>query len=195
MRQARASVGLGVAGLSALILVTACARPGVAIVYTAPPGAPRDARAQIAERVASRVEAMRNKDVDAMLDGTAGGWTDGQGRPVTREQVRNDLLRDWSTVDRTLSLSVHIDSIQFADSSRATVYTTQRWRRIVFAVDGSKHDVQTKTSVSQEWARLPQGWRGLPAVQLVAEGPTLVDGIPARQAVVVSGKYAGTDAP
>lgn len=177
MRQPRSCAGIGVAGLGVLVFAVGCVPPSAARDDRAP-GARAEAAARegIARQIALRVDAMRRKDVDAMLRDAEVSWPGPDGTTMTRDQMRATIAREWANVERTVDLTVRIDSLRLAQSDSATVFTSQRWERIVVAGDGSRHAVVTSASVEQAWTRSAGGWRGSGVARVLKVGPTLIDG-------------------
>lgn len=135
------------------------------------------ARAAIATRIAERVDATVRKDVDALLRDAEPVWSAPDGTPITRDKMAEALRRDWSALERTIELTVRIDSLRLVHADSAVVFTSQRWQRILLADDGSRHDVLTTTWMEQAWARGDGGWHGVGAARVLREGPMLVDGV------------------
>lgn len=146
--------------------------PGLALVALAAcaPSRPDPAavRAQIEAELAKGTEATRTEDIDAYMDQLPEGLVihDEDGSVVSREQQRANVLRDWAIIERTLAIEVVVDSLTVhADS--ATVYTSQRWERLMYRRDGITLDTVVTTQKHREaWALTPQGWRGFEVVEL-----------------------------
>ena len=182
MRHPRSVVHGRATGLGALLLTLACVTPDVArnaaATGAATPDTPaaRAARKEIARQIARRVDATRRKDADALLADAGAGWVTPDGRRLTREDMREALLREWEPVERTIDFTVHIDSLRLVDPDSAVVYTSQRWERILVTQDGSRHAVATSAWMEQPWTRRSGAWRGAGGARQLRAGRTLVDG-------------------
>lgn len=118
------------------------------------------ARSDIESVIARGVEATRAQDIDAYMALIPGDAVlrDGAGGTVTREQLRANVLRDWSIVPRTLSISVAIDSLAVNGDS-AAIHTSQRWERLMLQRDGVTTDTVLTTQRHKEiWRKTPRGW-------------------------------------
>lgn len=135
-------------------------------------------RGAIEAALAQGVEATRVEDIDAYMAQLPEGLTifDEDGSVVSREQQRANVLRDWAIIERTLAIEVVVDSLTVhADS--ATVYTSQRWERLMYRRDGVTLDTVVTTQRHREaWALTSQGWRGLEVVEL--GGTVMINGEP-----------------
>jgi len=134
------------------------------------------ARAAIATRIAERVDATVRKDVDALLRDAEPVWSAPDGTPITRSQMAEVLRRQWSTIERTVELTVRIDSLRLLGADSAVVFTSQRWQRILRGEDGAPHEVLTTAWMEQSWARRTDGWRGVGAARVLYQAPMRVDG-------------------
>lgn len=135
-------------------------------------------RAAISAELAKSTEATRNEDIDAYMDQLPEGLVihDEDGSVVSREQQRANILRDWAIIERTLELMVRVDSLALHTDS-ATVYTSQRWERLMYQRDGVTLDTVVTTPQHREaWALTPQGWRGFEVVEL--GGTVTINGEP-----------------
>ena len=146
---------------------------------------PEAVGAAIAARIAERVDATIRKDADALLRDAAPVWSAVDGRALTRVEMADVLRREWATIERTIELTVRIDSLQLVRADSAVVFTSQRWQRVLRGEDGTRHVVLTSASMEQPWARRAEGWRGVGAARVLREGPTLVDGL---ETVLVRGQ-------
>lgn len=132
------------------------------------PADPVEVQSLIEAELARSTEATRTEDIDAYMDQLPEGLVihDEDGSIVSREQQRANVLRDWAIIERTLAIEVVVDSLTVhADS--ATVYTSQRWERLMYRRDGITLDTVVTTQKHREaWALTPQGWRGFEVVEL-----------------------------
>jgi hypothetical protein len=95
------------------------------------------------------------------LSHRAGAW-----RNRDRDQLRANVLRDWSIIKFTRSMNLEIDSLALLGHS-ATVYTSQRWDRLMFERDGRILDTVVPTERDREtWRQTPMGWRAFGVVEL-----------------------------
>jgi hypothetical protein len=92
------------------------------------------------------------------------------------EATRNEL-RDWSIIEQTLEIAVAIDSLSLLSDSATTVYTSQRWARLMLQRDGLTRDTVLTTQWHRElWRRTSQGWRSYEVEEL--GGTVMVNGAP-----------------
>jgi hypothetical protein len=93
---------------------------------------------------------------------------------VPRAQQRANVLRDWSIIERTLAIDVKIDSLVVRGDS-ATVFTSQRWERMMYRRDGVTLDTVVTTQKHREaWSRTLQGWRNFRTHEL--GGTVMING-------------------
>ena len=118
------------------------------------------ARSEIEAAIARGVEATRIQDIDAYMACIPEDAVqrDGAGQIISRDQLRADVLRDWSVIPRTLAIRVTIDSIDVHGDS-AIVETSQRWERLMLERDGTTTDTVLTTQRHREmWRRTARGW-------------------------------------
>ena len=140
----------GVSGVLAALLLVGCAGDSRESI----------ARSQIESAIARSVEATRTQDIDGYMASIPEDiiLRDGSGEIITRGQLRANVLRDWSIIAKTLSISVTIDSVA-VDGDSATVHTSQRWERLMFERDGKTTDTVLTTQKHKEtWHKTPRGW-------------------------------------
>lgn len=150
-----------------LAAVMSAALPGCATRQT--PDA--DVRRQIDASLQRTVRATMSKDIDAYMAELPPDLEirDESGEIVTREQQRRNVLRDWSVIPQTLSLTHAIDSLR-VNGDMATVLTSQRWERMMTRPDGSGADTVLTTQKHREtWRRTPHGWLGYDIEELGGE--------------------------
>jgi ketosteroid isomerase-like protein len=131
----------------------------------------RAARTEIEAVIARSLEATRNQDIQAYMalipDDAV--LRDGSGKMITRDQLRADVLRDWSVIPKTLSISMAIDSIE-VNGDAATVYTSQRWERLMLQRDGKTTDTALTTQKHKEtWRKTSRGWLAYDVEELGGE--------------------------
>ena len=140
------------------------------------------ARAAIAAQIARSVQATRDKDIDVLLSVQTPDFTlqndttgDQHGELLTQDQLRANLLRDWSVIAANGTIDIQIDSLTLQGDS-ATVYTRQHYERLMHQREGPLLDtVITSVKHREVWRRLPQGWR-VAHVEEQWHGPILVNG-------------------
>lgn len=145
---------------------------------TAPHEQALAARRQIEAVIQQGLAATRAKDIDGYMAVIPHGAVidTADGEPITREQLREDILQQWSVITAMLEVSMEIERLT-VDGDRAEVVTFQRFRRRMLARDQqSEHDVLTTRRHREHWRRLPEGWRCLRVTEL--DGATFVDGEP-----------------
>lgn len=136
-------------------------------------------RAGIDAMIQHGVDATRRQDIDAYMEGLPEDLAihDESGEVISREQQRANVLRDWSVIPATLAIQYTIDSLTGATDSSATVYTSQRWERLMKQRTGTKLDTVLTTQRHRElWRRNPAGWRLYEVVEL--GGQVWVNGEP-----------------
>jgi hypothetical protein len=90
--------------------------------------------------------------------------------------LRQNILRDWSIIPRTLAIETKIDSLE-VHGAGATVYTSQRWERQMFERDGKTVDTVVTTQKHREtWRKTQRGWMPYEIKEL--GGDVLVNGKP-----------------
>lgn len=83
---------------------------------------------------------------------------DGNGELITRELQRQYALRDWSIIDTTLHNEYVIDSLKALGDS-AIVFTSQKWKRLMFQKDGiTKDTVLTTQHHKETWKKKNGRW-------------------------------------
>jgi hypothetical protein len=134
-------------------------------------------RAAITDRIAAGIDATRDKDIDAYMAQIPVGINlhDPDGNPVSRDQIREQVLAAWEYIQETRYLDVVVDTIVIAGDS-AVVHTTQTWDRLVTRPDTAVVDtVMSMTRQREKWRRTPDGWRAFEIVTM--GGTTRVNGI------------------
>ena len=138
-------------------------------------------RREIESTIARSVEATRSQDIDAYMALVPDGATirGDSGETISRDQLRSNILRDWSIIPKTLSLSVSIESVAVHGDS-ATVVTSQRWERLMLERDGRTTDTVLTTQRHEEtWRKTPEGWRAFDVKEL--GGEVFVNGKPYQE--------------
>ncbi|HEY2711175.1 MAG TPA: hypothetical protein VGI60_01575 [Chthoniobacterales bacterium] len=120
----------------------------------------RQIRADIQRQLNRSVEATRSKDIDTYMDCIPHDFAlkDEQGKTISREQLRQNILRDWSIIRRTLGIQTKIDSLE-VHGTAAIVYTSQHWEREMLERDGKTVDrVLTTQKHKETWRKTQRGW-------------------------------------
>jgi len=122
---------------------------------------PEDARTAIAEALARSLEATRNEDIDAYMALVPPDLLLKQddGSTTTRDQLRADVLQQWSIIDRTLAIEAVIDRMERNPDGSWTVWTSQRWERVMIGRDGkSRHNIVTTQKHREVWRCYGDRW-------------------------------------
>ncbi|MEO7513894.1 MAG: hypothetical protein ABIZ91_19315 [Gemmatimonadaceae bacterium] len=136
-------------------------------------------RRAIEAHIAKRVEATRTQDIDAYMASVPADLVvhDESGARIDRETLRANALRDWSLIPRTLAIDVTVDSLHTFSDTAATVYTSQRWERLMRQRTGEVLDtVLTTQSHREQWRRTSKGWYSYEVTEL--GGQVWVNGKP-----------------
>lgn len=135
-------------------------------------------RAQIQASLDRVSKATFDKDIDTYMSLIPEDFVlrDESGELISRETQRANILRDWSIIPKTIALQNTVDRIDF-DGDTATVYTSQRWERLMLHRDGIGTDEVVTTQKHKElWRRTPKGWFGYDIEEL--GGEIIVNGKP-----------------
>lgn len=135
------------------------------------PNADSTVRSEIEKAISRSVEATRTQDIETYMAGIPGDLVihDESGALITREQQRANTLRDWNIIPKTLAIEVTIDSLH-VNGNTATVFTSQRWERLMFQRDGKKTDTVLTTQKHREsWRKTPKGWMAYDVEELGGE--------------------------
>jgi ketosteroid isomerase-like protein len=136
---------------TAVTVVTSCSRHD---------DSTNQVRADIQRQLDRSVDATRTKDIDTYMDCIPRDFAlkDEQGDTISREQLRQNILRDWSIIRRTLGIQTKIDSLE-VHGTEATVFTSQHWEREMLERDGKTVDTVLTTQKHQEtWRKTERGW-------------------------------------
>lgn len=115
------------------------------------------------------IEATKVEDIDAYMAQMPDDLViyDESGEVISREQQRANVLRDWAIIDSTLYIEMLVDSLHAHSDSAATVWTSQRWERLMQQRDGVTLDTVLTTQRHREaWRLTTQGWRGYEVMEL-----------------------------
>lgn len=106
------------------------------------------------------VLAVSTKNIDLYMQGIPDDFEikDENGELITKEMQREYALRDWAIIDTTLANKYIIDSLKvFRDS--AIVFTSQKWKRMMFRRDGIMKDTVLTTQLHREtWKKKKGSW-------------------------------------
>lgn len=117
-------------------------------------------RSAIQTQIDRCVEATRVKNIEVYMGCIPADWAlhDESGAVITREQLRSNVLREWSIIPRTLAIETKVDSLE-VKGDVATVYTSQRWERLMLQRDGKTIDTVLTTQKHREtWRNTLRGW-------------------------------------
>jgi ketosteroid isomerase-like protein len=112
----------------------------------------------IQARIEESIEATRSKDIDRYMSVVPEDWVvhDEKGGTFTRDDLRRDQLEQWSIIDRTISIWSRIGRIEVRGVG-ATVWTYQRWERMIHQRTGPALDRVITTQKHEEHWRLKDG--------------------------------------
>jgi ketosteroid isomerase-like protein len=114
---------------------------------------PKAAQAQIQARIDASLDATRAENIDRYMSFIPQDWAlhDASGAIVRRDDLRRSVLEQWSIIDKTISLQVHIDRLELHESN-ATAWTSQRWERLMHERTGpALDDVVTTEKHEEHW--------------------------------------------
>lgn len=123
--------------------------------------ATRAVRAQIQAAIVRMAAATRAKDIDAYMALVPPDFSLHQddGSSIDRTQLRANILQMWSVIVKTRSLRARIDKIVVLDDNEATVFTSQRWSRVMLNRDGvSRSNVYSTEKHKEHWRIHDGAW-------------------------------------
>lgn len=129
------------------------------------------ARAMIQASLDRSSQATLSENIDAYMDELPPDFhvVDESGEIITREIQRQNVLRDWSVIEKTLRIEQSVKSIDLRDEI-ATVTTSQLWERIMRRPDRSGTDIILTTQRHRETWRYVNGrWYGYEIIELGGE--------------------------
>ena len=143
------------------------ASPAVFIVVGLLPSLPladseADVRSAIEAAISKSLSATRNKDIEAFIASLPddGVIQDEAGHRMTKQELRANILRDWKIIVNTIAIEENIESLKVDSPLEATVYTSQRWERIMLEKDGvTKDNVVTTQRHRESWRKTAKGWQ------------------------------------
>ena len=117
-----------------------------------------DAQMLIQAQIDLGVEATRTKNIDRYMSVVPEDWVlhDEEGHTVTRDDLRRGALEQWAIIEKTTSISVHVDGLAL-HGNEATVWTSQRWERFMHERTGPALDDVVTTQRHEEQWRLVKG--------------------------------------
>jgi hypothetical protein len=134
---------------------------------------------EIQKELDDSVEATRAKDIDRYMQHIPTEMTvqtNQPGKTMSRDQLRRDVLRQWSIITDTVLIFNRIDQIDIHGDT-ATVWTSQRWERNMYERDGKTIDYIVSTQKHrEEWRKVDGHWRGFTIQEL--EGEIFINGKP-----------------
>jgi hypothetical protein len=117
-------------------------------------------RTLIQAQIDQGIEGTRNKDIDRFMSVVPKDWAlhDGEGHVVTRDDLRRNVLQQWSIIEKTISISEHVDRVAL-QKDQATVWTSQRWERQMHERTGpALDDVVTTQRHEEQWRFINGKW-------------------------------------
>ena len=134
-------------------------------------------RAAIADQIGAAIDATRTRNIEAYMAQIPEDIVlhDPDGNPMSRDQVREQVLAAWERIQETRYIGADVDTIVVSGDS-AVVHTTQTWDRLVLRPDTALVDtVLSMTRQRELWRRTPDGWRAYDVRNL--GGTTRVNGV------------------
>jgi hypothetical protein len=135
------------------VTTVACSRPGQA-------QSPEAVKQLIQARIDASLDATRAKDIDRYMNLIPADWTlhDESGATLRRDDLRRGVLEQWSIIDKTVLLQEQIDRLEVHENS-ATVWTSQRWERLMHERTGPVlDDVLTTQKHEEHWCFVGGQW-------------------------------------
>ena len=136
---------------------------------------PDETRWAIESEIMRSVEATRTEDIDAYMKGVPADLLvrHADGSILNAEQVREDVLREWAAVERTLAIETAIERMEVNPDRSVTVWTASRWERVVADAAGRRTVVTTQNH-REVWKRRGARWFNYEIEEL--GGQTWIDG-------------------
>jgi len=119
-----------------------------------------NAQRLIQAQIDQGVEGTRTKDIDRYMSVIPEDWVlhDEDGQTVTRDDLRRGALQQWAIIEKTISISEHIDRISLG-KDQAIVWTSQRWERLMHERTGpALDDVMTTQRHEEQWRLVNGKW-------------------------------------
>lgn len=131
------------------------------------------ARHAIDEEIQKGVKATKEEDIGAFMDGVPDDFkiVEDDGSVTDKAKLRELTLQKWAIIDKTLSLEIRIDSIEFGSTcDEVTLRTSQRWERVMRRRDGVGTDVILTTQKHVEsWRAVSGRWYNYDIAELGGE--------------------------
>lgn len=138
---------------------------------------PDETRWAIESEIMRSLEATRTEDIDAYMKGVPADLLvrHDDGSIMNAEQLRADVLQQWSVIERTIAIETTIDRMEVNPDRSVTVWTSSRWERVMMGRDGvSRHNVVTTQKHREVWKRRGARWFNYEIEEL--GGQTWIDG-------------------
>jgi hypothetical protein len=126
-------------------------------------------RQLIEKNIYEGLEATRNKDIETYISRLPEDLLiyDESGEVITREKQREYALQAWAIIDTTLYIEMVIDSMKYLTRDSVIVFTSQKWKRMMFQRDGITLDTILTTQIHKEtWKNKKKGWFSYDIVEL-----------------------------
>jgi len=113
---------------------------------------------RIQARLNASLEATRAKDIDRYMSFVPSDWTlhDDKGATLSRSDLRRGILEQWSIIDKTISIEERVERLTVQPDG-ASVWTSQRWERLMRERTGSQLDDVLTTQKHEEHWRFVRG--------------------------------------
>jgi hypothetical protein len=132
----------------------------------------RSAMAEIQKVLDGSVEATRTKNIDLYMryiPADMGMHDKESGKTMSRDDLRKEVLQQWSIIKDTVLIFNRIDQIDLQGDT-AKVWTSQRWERHMFQRDGKTVDyVVTTQKHREDWRKIDGEWRNHAVEELGGE--------------------------
>lgn len=139
------------------------------------------AKQAIQSRIDQSVEGTRNKNIELFMSTIPQDWRmrDEHGAIWTREDLRRVQFQQWAIIDKTISIWMKIDRLK-VNGNVATVWTSQRWERLMHERKGPKLDRVVTTEKHEEtWRFVDGAWWCYHIKEL--DGSVFVNGKPYKE--------------
>jgi hypothetical protein len=112
----------------------------------------------IQAQIDESVEGTRTKNIDLYMSVIPEDWVvhDEKGGTVSRGGLRREALEQWAIIEKTISIWRHVDRLEVHENN-ATVWTSQRWERLMHQRTGPALDHVVTTQQHEEHWRLVRG--------------------------------------
>jgi ribosomal protein S19E (S16A) len=119
---------------------------------------PENVQRLIQAQIDRGLEGTRTKNIDLYMSVIPEGWSllDEAGHTVTRDELRRGVLEQWAIIEKTISIAVNVERLTL-NKNEATVWTSQRWERLMHERTGPALDNVVTTERHKEQWRLVNG--------------------------------------